>query len=472
MSSKPNAAPASAAALTNTALLFCASVVTGILLSKKASSLGTATNDKVTLEESPVHEEKNVTVNQQNNTKEESVEKNEEEQETIGRILTPGNITIAYASTTGTCYKMAHKLHDQIIQLFASANKEGVQTQIQIQPIHKFDWWDEFLNDENNNNNAAADPNNPPVLILLLPTWTNGTLPPPVAKNKSLETPFPNLLDSLHEITTDWRVPKKALSASNLTLSVFGLGSSEYDPKTFCKPAKDIHRLLIGKLGAKRLLVRNDTNATTTGKRNWNLSMGDESVGDVEETVFQQWMEKVVDGVSETFSLSSVDKNESDGCGCGKPNEDTGCCKSASNPQADHTSGGSASEDDLASSDEEESDDEDEPDVIDMEDMGNSMKKSSSKANPSEPPEMVTKKQAIALKKEGYKLIGTHSAVKLCRWTKHQLRGRGGCYKHTFYGITSYQCMEATPSLACANKCEYFLSFFVPFHICVSLYRR
>ena len=31
----------------------------------------------------------------------------------------------------------------------------------------------------------------------------------------------------------------------------------------------------------------------------------------------------------------------------------------------------------------------------------------------------------------------------------------GGCYKHTFYGITSYQCMEATPSLACANKCVF-----------------
>lgn len=67
--------------------------------------------------------------------------------------------------------------------------------------------------------------------------------------------------------------------------------------------------------------------------------------------------------------------------------------------------------------------------------------------------EMVTTRQAAALKKEGYKLIGSHSAVKMCRWTKHQLRGRGGCYKHTFYGITSYQCMEATPSLACANKC-------------------
>eukprot|EP00930_Biecheleria_cincta_P031513 TRINITY_DN2186_c0_g1_i2.p1 TRINITY_DN2186_c0_g1~~TRINITY_DN2186_c0_g1_i2.p1 ORF type:complete len:706 (+),score=153.25 TRINITY_DN2186_c0_g1_i2:71-2119(+) len=69
--------------------------------------------------------------------------------------------------------------------------------------------------------------------------------------------------------------------------------------------------------------------------------------------------------------------------------------------------------------------------------------------------EMVTSKHRAQLTKEGYKIIGSHSAVKLCRWTKHQLRGRGGCYKHSFYGITSYQCMEATPSLACANKCVF-----------------
>uniref|UniRef100_A0A4W6CX60 S-adenosyl-L-methionine-dependent tRNA 4-demethylwyosine synthase TYW1 n=1 Tax=Lates calcarifer TaxID=8187 RepID=A0A4W6CX60_LATCA len=55
----------------------------------------------------------------------------------------------------------------------------------------------------------------------------------------------------------------------------------------------------------------------------------------------------------------------------------------------------------------------------------------------------------------GYKLIGSHSGVKLCRWTKSMLRGRGGCYKHTFYGIESHRCMETTPSLACANKCVF-----------------
>jgi len=69
--------------------------------------------------------------------------------------------------------------------------------------------------------------------------------------------------------------------------------------------------------------------------------------------------------------------------------------------------------------------------------------------------EMVTDRQRAQLEKEGYKIIGTHSAVKLCRWTKHHARGRGGCYKHTFYGISSKNCMEATPSLACANKCVF-----------------
>jgi len=59
------------------------------------------------------------------------------------------------------------------------------------------------------------------------------------------------------------------------------------------------------------------------------------------------------------------------------------------------------------------------------------------------------------LSKQGYQLIGSHSGVKLCRWTKSMLRGRGGCYKHTFYNISSFQCMEMTPSLACANKCVF-----------------
>ncbi|CAM42171.1 conserved hypothetical protein [Leishmania braziliensis MHOM/BR/75/M2904] len=54
-----------------------------------------------------------------------------------------------------------------------------------------------------------------------------------------------------------------------------------------------------------------------------------------------------------------------------------------------------------------------------------------------------------------YSLVGTHSAVKLCRWQKSMMRGRGGCYKWTMYGIKSHRCMEATPSMACANNCVF-----------------
>lgn len=71
------------------------------------------------------------------------------------------------------------------------------------------------------------------------------------------------------------------------------------------------------------------------------------------------------------------------------------------------------------------------------------------------PKEMLSTTHKQALTKQGYKIIGSHSGVKLCRWTKSMLRGRGGCYKHTFYGIESHRCMEMTPSMACANKCVF-----------------
>eukprot|EP00758_Cryptobia_borreli_P009856 Tbor_TRINITY_DN5517_c4_g1::TRINITY_DN5517_c4_g1_i1::g.12571::m.12571/K15449/TYW1; tRNA wybutosine-synthesizing protein 1 len=65
---------------------------------------------------------------------------------------------------------------------------------------------------------------------------------------------------------------------------------------------------------------------------------------------------------------------------------------------------------------------------------------------------LITPKRTEALKNM-YSLVGTHSAVKLCRWQKSMLKGQGGCYKWTMYGIRSHQCMEATPNIACANKC-------------------
>ena len=76
---------------------------------------------------------------------------------------------------------------------------------------------------------------------------------------------------------------------------------------------------------------------------------------------------------------------------------------------------------------------------------------------PAGPPEMVplSSPTHAALTKQGYAIIGSHSGVKICRWTKSALRGRGSCYKYSFYGIKSHLCMETTPSLSCSNKCVF-----------------
>ncbi len=59
-------------------------------------------------------------------------------------------------------------------------------------------------------------------------------------------------------------------------------------------------------------------------------------------------------------------------------------------------------------------------------------------------------------KKQHYGLVGNHSAVKVCHWTKSQLLGKGACYKNTFYGINSHQCIQMTPALnQCTENCDF-----------------
>lgn len=57
--------------------------------------------------------------------------------------------------------------------------------------------------------------------------------------------------------------------------------------------------------------------------------------------------------------------------------------------------------------------------------------------------------------KQRYRIVGNHSAVKVCEWTKKMLAGKGSCYKHKFYGIVSMQCMQMTTSMSCANRCTF-----------------
>jgi len=204
------------------------------------------------------------------------------------------------------------------------------------------------------------------------------------------------LESALQDLKNDWRIEKRPLK-NKMQVAVMGMGCSDYEDDSMGKPAKEAF-ITFRKLGAKVFGTK--------------VRVGDDSTGN-QDRVLQAW---IYHDILPKLIVSEDDEEEE---------EDTKL----------------------------------EPEVTDMEDLGTAMKSSDEdnegEVKSSEPKEMVTATQAKSLKKEGYKLIGTHSAVKLCRWTKHQLRGRGGCYKHTFYGITSYQCMEATPSLACANKCVF-----------------
>src|SRR3990167_1999953 len=42
---------------------------------------------------------------------------------------------------------------------------------------------------------------------------------------------------------------------------------------------------------------------------------------------------------------------------------------------------------------------------------------------------------------EGYRLVGNHSAVKVCAYCKKAITGKDVCYKNTFYGIESCRCV-------------------------------
>ena len=59
------------------------------------------------------------------------------------------------------------------------------------------------------------------------------------------------------------------------------------------------------------------------------------------------------------------------------------------------------------------------------------------------------------LEKQAYRVVGSHSAVKVCHWTKSMIKNEGGCYKFTFYGIRSHQCLQMTTSMFCASRCTF-----------------
>lgn len=60
------------------------------------------------------------------------------------------------------------------------------------------------------------------------------------------------------------------------------------------------------------------------------------------------------------------------------------------------------------------------------------------------------------LEHQHYKLVGRHSAVKLCHWTKKSILNQGVCYKQEFYGVQSHRCLQMTPAVGwCTQRCVF-----------------
>ncbi len=57
---------------------------------------------------------------------------------------------------------------------------------------------------------------------------------------------------------------------------------------------------------------------------------------------------------------------------------------------------------------------------------------------------------------QGYRLVGRHSAVKTCYWTRQSLLYGRDCYKGRFYGIESHRCVQMSPAIdSCNLHCRF-----------------
>lgn len=237
----------------------------------------------------------------------------------------------------------------------------------------------------------------PPVYIFVVPSYET-------------ESPLDYFIESLKETYNDFRVDSRPLERI-AGFSVFGIGDEESWPEVdkFCYQAFELDKY-VGKLGARRL-----------------FPVGTGCVKTTLDNEVKSWTQDLLSTLSEDLPLPEPG-------------------------------------DIVDSDDESETEDssQNNSSLVDVEDIGSSIEatKKSRKNSPQAPQitkEMVSKESPTykALTKQGYTIVGSHSGVKICRWTKSALRGRGSCYKYSFYGIKSHLCMETTPSLSCSNKCVF-----------------
>jgi tRNA wybutosine-synthesizing protein 1 len=326
---------------------------------------------------------------------------------------------VFFSSLTGNTETCARKL---VTDLAASLNQAGTASFAEptLHDLSYVDYDDFFITPPTSEGDTRY------VYLLLLPTY-------------NIDTILNNFLAHLQETHHDFRIDTAPLSGL-LGYSVFGFGDREGWPteeEGFCSQAKDVDKWL-AKL--------------TGGKRAFPLGMGD-TKSDAQQRLdeWRQGVEEVLRTIRSTGNLGegvlgSGDAIESD-------NED--------DELDEHTSTKSAE----PGQPRRKARTTPKPSILeDLEDLGRKApipidftveRPSPTTSLAAKPMVPTTSPTYTALTKQGYTIIGSHSGVKICRWTKSALRGRGSCYKHSFYGIASHLCMETTPSLSCSNKCVF-----------------
>jgi tRNA wybutosine-synthesizing protein 1 len=326
---------------------------------------------------------------------------------------------VFFQSLSGTTEHYATQLTQLFTEWTAGCDQSTSFLEPQIHDLSYVEYDDYFLSPPKTGSNVKY------FYVLLLPTY-------------NIDSVLDNFIENLQETHNDFRIDTAPLSGL-LGYSVFGFGDKEGWPtevEGFCSQAREVDKWMA------RLTAR---------KRAYPLGIGDVK-SDVDARL-REWRVGVQEALVELAEgrglgegvLGSGDPAESD-----EEDEDVA---------EDSDSEGSSPKPRKAAR------------VDDVEDLGSMVNADSANPVPvdfttykskvskptSAPKEMVpvSSPTHAALTKQGYSIIGSHSGVKICRWTKSALRGRGSCYKYSFYGIQSHLCMEATPSLSCSNKCVF-----------------
>jgi tRNA wybutosine-synthesizing protein 1 len=341
-------------------------------------------------------------------------------------------VLVFFSSLTTTTEKTTKVFTEGLSQKLKTLDTASKFLEPDILDLSYIDYDEYFINPPKSESNVQY------FYLLLVPTY-------------NIDTVLDNFLEHLQETHNDFRIDTAPLSAL-LGFAVFGFGDREGWPteaQGFCSQATDIDKWM-AKLTAR--------------KRAFPLGMGDPKTDAPER--LREWkegVEDVLEHIAETGGLGegvigSGDAVESD---VEDVDEDDGEILFDGQNVAQKKTKSSKMND-----------------MNDMEDLGKTLNKIADKAEEAgeieidftsfaPKPRKFTATQVVkemvpkdsptfnSLTKQGYSIVGSHSGVKICRWTKSALRGRGSCYKYSFYGIASHQCMETTPSLSCSNKCVF-----------------